>query len=134
MHKSVHSESHAHKIYFQILESALAALQTLNSSDFAQTADSFLQPYTHLPAYTDSPFELPSVLVPPEVIELDSLSTDSGEDALVKKEEWAEYYLRLFENDDDTEAIIICGEVGGTAEEEAAEWIRNYHARTKNPK
>ena len=49
--------------------------------------------------YTEGVFELPSVLVPPEVIELDSLSTDSGEDALVKKEEWAEYYLRLFDND-----------------------------------
>lgn len=46
-----------------------------------------------------APFEIPSVLVPPEVIELDGLSTDSGEDALVKKEEWPEFYLRLFDND-----------------------------------
>lgn len=83
----------------QILDFALATLHILNSSDFAQIPDCFLQPYNHLPVYTEGTFELPSVLVPPEVIELDSLSTDSGEDALVKKEEWAEYYLRLFDND-----------------------------------
>ena len=84
---------------FQVIETAISALQAFNSSDFVQTADSFVQPYSRFPAYTDAPFELPSVLVPPEVIELDSLSTDSGEDALVKKEEWAEYYVRLFDSD-----------------------------------
>lgn len=42
--------------------------------------------------------------------------------------------LRVFENDNDTEAIILVGEVGGTAEEEAAEWIKDYKRRVKNPK
>jgi len=42
--------------------------------------------------------------------------------------------LRVFENDDDTEAIILVGEVGGTAEEEAAEWIKDYKRRAKDPK
>lgn len=32
--------------------------------------------------------------------------------------------LRLFQNDKDTEAIVVIGEIGGTAEEEAAEFIR----------
>jgi hypothetical protein len=45
------------------------------------------------------PFDLPSVLVPPEVIELEALSLDSSEDAPVKKEEWPECMLRLFDND-----------------------------------
>ena len=45
------------------------------------------------------PFDLPSVLVPPEVIELEVLSTESSEDAPIKKEEWPEYMLRLFDND-----------------------------------
>ena len=31
--------------------------------------------------------------------------------------------LKMFENDDQTEAIVIIGEIGGTAEEEAAEYI-----------
>ncbi|KAI0074461.1 hypothetical protein K474DRAFT_1765807 [Panus rudis PR-1116 ss-1] len=81
------------------LDAALAALQILNSSDFAQTSDSYPLPYKDLEKPTSTPFELPSVLVPPEVIELDTLSTDSGEDALVKKEEWAEFYIRIFDND-----------------------------------
>ncbi|GJE84805.1 MIF4G like-domain-containing protein [Phanerochaete sordida] len=83
----------------EILEAALAAVQILNSSDFAQTSDIVLQPYTVSPDFADAPFDLPSVLVPPEVIELDALSTDTGEDAQVKKEEWPDYYVRLFDND-----------------------------------
>jgi len=37
--------------------------------------------------------------------------------------------LKVFENDDDTHAILIVGEVGGRAEEDAAEWIKDYHRR-----
>lgn len=33
--------------------------------------------------------------------------------------------LELFEKDSETEAILMIGEIGGTAEEEAAEWIKN---------
>lgn len=79
----------------------VATLKVLEESNFVETTDSYVRPYTELPDLTTpfSPFSIPSVLVPPEVIELDGLSTDSGEDAQVKKEEWPEYYLRLFEND-----------------------------------
>jgi succinyl-CoA synthetase alpha subunit len=34
--------------------------------------------------------------------------------------------LKLFENDSETKAILMIGEIGGRAEEEAAEWIRSY--------
>ena len=34
--------------------------------------------------------------------------------------------LKLFENDDQTEAIVMVGEIGGNAEESAAEYIQNY--------
>jgi succinyl-CoA synthetase alpha subunit len=34
--------------------------------------------------------------------------------------------LALFEKDDQTEAIVMIGEIGGTAEEEAAAYIKKY--------
>ncbi len=37
--------------------------------------------------------------------------------------------LDLFFNDDETEAVIMIGEIGGTAEEEAAEFIKNHPKR-----
>lgn len=37
--------------------------------------------------------------------------------------------LQLFENDPETEAILMIGEIGGTAEEEAAEWIKAHGSK-----
>lgn len=37
--------------------------------------------------------------------------------------------LRLFEQDKDTKAVVIIGEIGGTLEQEAAEFIRNEMAK-----
>lgn len=34
--------------------------------------------------------------------------------------------LKLFEHDPETEAILVIGEIGGNAEEEAAHWIKNH--------
>ena len=42
--------------------------------------------------------------------------------------------LQIFERDEDTKGIIIVGEVGGRAEEDAAEWIKDYRQRTLDPK
>lgn len=42
--------------------------------------------------------------------------------------------LKVFEADPETEAICLIGEVGGRAEEDAADWIKDYHKRAKNPK
>ncbi|KAH8697329.1 putative succinyl-CoA synthetase subunit alpha [Talaromyces proteolyticus] len=42
--------------------------------------------------------------------------------------------LKIFEDDPDTDGIMIVGEVGGTAELDAAEWIKDYHKRNSNPK
>ena len=42
--------------------------------------------------------------------------------------------LKVFEQDPETEAIILVGEVGGRAEEDAAEWIKDYLKRSSKPK
>ncbi|RAH87516.1 succinyl-CoA synthetase subunit alpha [Aspergillus japonicus CBS 114.51] len=42
--------------------------------------------------------------------------------------------LSTFESDPETEGIVLVGEIGGTAEMDAADWIRDYYRRTANPK
>ncbi|KAK8055286.1 succinyl-CoA synthetase alpha subunit [Apiospora rasikravindrae] len=42
--------------------------------------------------------------------------------------------LKILVEDEETEAIAICGEIGGFAEMEAADWIQEYRSRTRNPK
>ena len=42
--------------------------------------------------------------------------------------------LKIFEEDEKTEGIILVGEIGGRAELDAAEWIAEYRKRTTNPK
>ena len=42
--------------------------------------------------------------------------------------------LKIFEHDDNTEGIVLIGEIGGEAELVAAEWIKEYRKRSSNPK
>jgi succinyl-CoA synthetase alpha subunit len=42
--------------------------------------------------------------------------------------------LKVFEQDPETKGIILIGELGGRAEIDAAEWIKDYRKRENNPK
>ena len=42
--------------------------------------------------------------------------------------------LTVFESDPETEAIVLIGEVGGRAEQDAAQWIKEYRKQASNPK
>ncbi|KAF7300191.1 Succinyl-CoA ligase subunit alpha [Mycena kentingensis (nom. inval.)] len=42
--------------------------------------------------------------------------------------------LEILVDDDGTHGIVLIGEIGGRAEEEAAEWIEQYRTTTSNPK
>jgi len=42
--------------------------------------------------------------------------------------------LQFFEHDEDTDGIILVGEVGGRAELDAADWITEYRKRCTSPK
>ncbi|KAJ7590607.1 MIF4G like-domain-containing protein [Mycena floridula] len=97
----LHSTSTHGENVDELLEVVLASLKALDITDFVESSESFVRPYSQ---YADiepdfSAFVVPSVLVPPEVIELDGLAAETGEDSQVKKDEWPIYFLRLFEND-----------------------------------
>ncbi|PPQ81070.1 hypothetical protein CVT25_014533 [Psilocybe cyanescens] len=86
----------------ELLDILLSSLVTLNKSDFKDTGNCMPQPYKNSAEIDPTiltPYVLPAVLVPPEVIEFDSMSTDSGEESQVKKEEWPEFFIRLFPDD-----------------------------------
>ena len=38
-------------------------------------------------------------------------------------------YLELFEKDEGTESVVLVGEIGGTDEEDAAEWVSSYFSK-----
>ncbi|KAJ3570164.1 hypothetical protein NP233_g4582 [Leucocoprinus birnbaumii] len=82
----------------EVLDSLLTALDTLNEGDFSGTADCIPQPYLRGTADETaiSKYELPSVLVPPEIIEVEGITSEAGSEAQIKKEEWPEYYFRIF--------------------------------------
>jgi nuclear cap-binding protein subunit 1 len=74
----------------------------LKDSGFEGTENCVPQPYKNYPALDFSsvmPYDLPLVLVPPEVIEMETLSIDSGEESQIKKEDWPEFFVRVFPND-----------------------------------
>lgn len=85
----------------QLLDALLSALINLKASEFEGTENCVPQPYKSYPVLDSSValYDLPLVLVPPEVIEMETLSTDSGEEAQIKKEDWPEFFVRVFPND-----------------------------------
>lgn len=93
-----------------MLDSLLNALNTLNEGDFAGTTDCIPQPYLREGATGTgvSKYDLPSVLVPPEIIEVEGITSEAGSEAQIKKEEWPEYYFRIFTSDVRTFSSPYC--------------------------
>ncbi|TFL05453.1 MIF4G like-domain-containing protein [Pterulicium gracile] len=93
------NEQQASQCGAELLECVLSALKELNALDFTTT---FIpRPYCDYPSLSSaefSYFRLPSILVAPEVIEVETISTSTGEEIQVKKEEWPEYLLKLFDS------------------------------------
>jgi len=80
----------------------LSTLSNLNESDFSETANCIPQPYLNFPSIDSAitnPYTLPLVLVPPEAMEIEGISSEAGEDPAVKREDWPEFHLRLFPSD-----------------------------------
>ena len=94
----------------QALDAAIAVLKKLDECNFIETSSSFPQPYDSSLSGDSSPyFDLPSVLVPPEIIELEGLG--EGEDSTAgtpRQEEWPEYRLNLFDNDVRITCTFLC--------------------------
>lgn len=85
--------------HFQLLDILLSILTTLNQSNFGDTANCIPQPYIGSEGEISKQYDLPSVLVPPEVIELDSMSAEAGEESQIKRDDWPEFFVRLFPDD-----------------------------------
>ncbi|KAG7096527.1 hypothetical protein E1B28_003956 [Marasmius oreades] len=83
----------------EVLDSALAALKALEAIEFDGPYPRPYADYPELDPSTFTPFDLPSVLVTPEVIELDGATETEESTVQVRKEEWPEYYIRLFPDD-----------------------------------
>lgn len=67
----------------QLLDTIFTASRTLDASDFAEIFTTFPQPYADYPELDTSasvPFHLPVVLVPPEIVELDGISSEASEE------------------------------------------------------
>ncbi|THH11263.1 hypothetical protein EW145_g774 [Phellinidium pouzarii] len=82
-----------------VLDNAIEILKALDESGFSESASSFIHPYDPKTEGFPPYFDLPSVLVPPEAMELETL-TDGTDDnvPVLRNEEWPEYRLRLFDN------------------------------------
>ncbi|TCD60345.1 hypothetical protein EIP91_010329 [Steccherinum ochraceum] len=94
---SVLANTEKSEVAYELLDSALEALEAMHRSGFQEALECFPRPYSDA-AIDGSPiFDLPSVLVPPEAIELEGISNDS--EGVIKKGDWAEFYVRIFDNE-----------------------------------
>ncbi|KLO09925.1 hypothetical protein SCHPADRAFT_999939 [Schizopora paradoxa] len=94
----------------EVLDIALALAKSLEKMEFSEASKAIVQPYEKDDGITFTPFfDLPSVLVPPEVIELDHLTNGEASTSPQKNDDWAEYKLHLFDSGVTAESTTILG-------------------------
>lgn len=83
----------------ELLDALLSSCKALLAAEFSESTVPFPRPYSTYTPLDIEAFVLPSVLVPPEAIEIEGLSNELEDNAPIKKEEWPEYFVELFDND-----------------------------------
>lgn len=92
----LHSEQTSFEGASELLDNAIEVLKSLDETEFSESISSFIHPYYKDTEGSSPYFDLPSVLVPPEAMDLENLEDGVDDNVpVLKNEEWPEYRVRI---------------------------------------